>query len=65
MKIILSAEADSDLLHILRYLAARDRAAAVTSLFNSKFENLVRFPFIKRERSIFARGLGASWPKII
>jgi plasmid stabilization system protein ParE len=38
MEIILSAEADSNLQHILRYLAARDRAAAVAlaSLFNAK-----------------------------
>jgi toxin ParE1/3/4 len=59
MKIIVSAEADSDLLHILNYLAARDQAAAVAlaGLFNTKFENLVRFPFIGRERSILARGL--------
>jgi toxin ParE1/3/4 len=60
MKIIVSAEADSDLLHILNYLAARDQAAAVAlaGLFNTKFENFgFRFPFIGRERSILARGL--------
>ena len=47
MKIIVSAEADSDLLHILNYLAARDQAAAVAlaGLFNTKFKNLV-FAFL-------------------
>jgi toxin ParE1/3/4 len=59
MKIIFSEEADSDLLHIHTYLAARNRAAALTlvNLFNTKIENLAHFPFIGRERPIFARGL--------
>jgi toxin ParE1/3/4 len=59
MKIIFSEEADSDLLHIHTYLAARNRVAALAlaNLFNTKIENLAHFPFIGRERSIFARGL--------
>lgn len=58
MKIIFSEEADSDLLHIHTYLAVQNRAAALTlaNLFNSKIENLAHFPFIGRERPIFARG---------
>lgn len=59
MRIIFSEEADSDLLQIHTYLAARNRAAAVAlaSLFNSKIESLAQFPFIGRDRSIFSREL--------
>ena len=59
MKIVFSDEADADLLSILVYITERNRTAAATlaSLFNTRFENLVRFPFIGRDRSIFAPGL--------
>ena len=59
MKIVFSKEADSDLLHILTYLAERNRAAAIAlaNLFNSKVENLRHFPFIGRNRSVFGHGL--------
>jgi toxin ParE1/3/4 len=59
MKIVFSEEADSDLLHILTYLAERNRAAAVAlaSHFNARVESLVHFPFIGRDRSVLARGL--------
>ncbi|MEI9804798.1 MAG: type II toxin-antitoxin system RelE/ParE family toxin [Pseudolabrys sp.] len=56
MKIIFSEEADLDLLHIHTYLAARNREAAISlaNAFAIKFENLARFPFIVRNRSVFA-----------
>ena len=59
MKIIFSEEADLDLLQIHTYLGAQNRTAAVSlaNTFNKKFESLARFPFIGRERSVFARGL--------
>jgi len=59
MKIAFSEEADSDLLHILTYLASRNRTAALAlaDLFNIKIESLAHFPFIGRDRSIFAPGL--------
>ena len=59
MKVVFSEEADSDLLQILTYIAARNRVAAVAlaNLFNTKIESLAHFPFIGRERSHFARGL--------
>jgi toxin ParE1/3/4 len=59
MKIVFTEQADSDLLHIHTYLAGRNRPAAIAlaKVFNTKLENLARFPFIGRERSIFARGL--------
>lgn len=59
MKIIFSEQADSDLLQIHTYLAARNKVAAgaLANLFNSKIGSLAHFPFIGRERSIFARGL--------
>jgi toxin ParE1/3/4 len=59
MKIVFSAQADSDLLHILSYLAERNRSAAIAlaNLFNSKLESLAHFPFIGRDRSIFSPGL--------
>lgn len=59
MKIVFSDKADADLLSILVYLAERNRAAAaaLAGLFNARIENLARFPFIGRDRSIFAPGL--------
>ena len=59
MRVVFSALADADLLHILSYLAERNRAAAVAlaNLFNTKIENLTHCPFIGRDRSIFAQGL--------
>jgi toxin ParE1/3/4 len=59
MKIIFSEEADSDLLQIHSYLAARNRAAAVSlaKIFKAKFENLAHFPFIGRDRSSLSHGV--------
>jgi len=59
MRIEFSAHADVDLLHILTYLAERNRTAAVAlaGRFNANLENLAHFPFIGRDRSIFAQGL--------
>ncbi len=56
MKIVFSDEADSDLLHILTYLAERNlsSAASLAELFNSKIESLAHFPFIGRDRSVLA-----------
>ena len=59
MKVVFSEEADSDLLQIHAYLAARNRSAAISlaNLFNIKLEALGRFPFIGRARPIFAAEL--------
>jgi toxin ParE1/3/4 len=59
MKIVFSDEADADLLHILTYLAERNRLAALAlaKVFNARIENLVRFPFIGRDRSAFSQDL--------
>lgn len=59
MKIVFSEAADSDLLHIHTFLAARNRdaALALAKTFKTKIENLAHFPFIGRERGSLARGL--------
>ncbi len=59
MRIVFSDEADADLLHILTYLADKNRAAAtaLANLFNTRIENLARFPFMGRDRSVFAQDL--------
>lgn len=59
MKIVFSEEADSDLLHIVAYLAVRNRTAAL-NLANSidlKIGNLAHFPFMGRERDALSPGL--------
>ena len=59
MKLVVSLQADDDLLKIYNYLnplnqkAARDQLAGI----NDKFKQLARFPFIGRERSNLRRGL--------
>lgn len=59
MKLFVSDQADDDLFEIYNYLnplnpkAARDQIAGI----NEKFRQLVRFPFIGRERSNLIRGL--------
>jgi toxin ParE1/3/4 len=59
MKIFVSDRADSDLLHIVSYLADRSPSAAQSAAreIDRKFENLSHFPFIGRERSSLAPGL--------
>ena len=61
MKIVFSEDADKDLLNILDYLSDRNRSAAfaLAELFNTKIENLAHFPFIGRDRSIFAARMGS------
>lgn len=69
MKLVVSDLADDDLHEIYSYLyplnpqAAQDQIADI----NEKFRQLVRFPFIGRERSTFAPGLRSvvSGPKVI
>ena len=69
MKLVVTDRADDDLHEIYRYLhplnpqAAQDQIADI----HKKFQQLVRFPFIGRERSTFAPGLRSvvSGPKVI
>lgn len=59
MEVFLSDKAKSDLFHIHRYIEERNPKAADAFIrrINSNFENLLRFPFIGRERSSLAPGL--------
>lgn len=59
MKILLSAEAETDLVSVHRYLVARNPAAAVAlaKTFRAKLKNLAHFPYIGRDRSKLGRGL--------
>ncbi|MGI8527118.1 MAG: type II toxin-antitoxin system RelE/ParE family toxin [Pseudolabrys sp.] len=52
-EVLISEQADLDLLQIHTYVVERNRAAAfaLAKEFNNKFENLGRFPFIGRDRS--------------
>ena len=69
MKVFVSDRADADLLHIYRYLAGRNPAAAESIIGNIDriFANLSRFPFIGRERGSLVPGLRsiAAWPYVI
>ena len=59
MKILLSAEAETDPVSVRRYLVARNPAAAVAlaKTFRAKLKNLAHFPYIGRDRSKLGRGL--------
>ncbi|MEJ2378168.1 MAG: type II toxin-antitoxin system RelE/ParE family toxin [Pseudolabrys sp.] len=59
MRVILSEDADADLLNIHAYIAQRNPAAAVSLAreFEQKFSSLSRFPFIGRERSHVSKGV--------
>jgi toxin ParE1/3/4 len=59
MRIVVSDTARSDLLRIFRYLEdlSPNAADAFIDRIDSSFGNLVRFPFIGRERSRLAPGL--------
>ena len=59
MGIVLSDKARADLLQIFRYIDERCPNAAIAFIrrIDTNFENLVRFPFIGRERSYLAPGL--------
>jgi toxin ParE1/3/4 len=59
MIVLLSDKAKLDLLRIYRYIEERSPNAANAFLqrVDTNFENLVRFPFIGRERSSLAPGL--------
>jgi len=59
MGIVLSDKARADLLRIFRYIDERSPNAAIDFVrrIDANFENLVRFPFIGRERSNLAPGL--------
>jgi toxin ParE1/3/4 len=59
MRIVVSDRARSDLLRIFRYLddLSQNSANAFMDRINSSFDNLVRFPFIGRERSRLAPGI--------
>jgi toxin ParE1/3/4 len=59
MKIVVSEQADADLLQIFQYLVERNpnAADAIARDIDRKFKNLCEFPFIGRERSSLASGL--------
>jgi toxin ParE1/3/4 len=59
MRLTISDKARADLLRIYRYLDERSPNAANTFIrrINTNFDNLIRFPFIGRERSRLAPGL--------
>jgi toxin ParE1/3/4 len=59
MGIVLSDKARADLLRIFRYIDERSPNAAIDFIrrIDTNFQNLVRFPFIGRERSNLAPGL--------
>ncbi len=59
MRLVVSDKARSDLLRIYHYLEERSPNAAVAFArrINTNFDNLVRFPFVGRERSWLAQGI--------
>jgi toxin ParE1/3/4 len=59
MRIFLSEDADADLLHIHRYIAQRNPAAAVSLAreLAQKFLNISQFPSMGRERPSIALGV--------
>lgn len=59
MELLISDRAKSDLLRIYHYLAERspNAADAFGRRVDASFANLVRFPFIGRERSWLAPGI--------
>ena len=59
MKILVSEQADADLLEFFTYLAERNSSAAeaVATELDNKFQQLLRFPFAGRERPMLAPGL--------
>lgn len=59
MKVVVSQKADDDLLRSFSYLAERNPAAAddFIAAIDRKFGQLVRFPFIGRERTTLRPGL--------
>jgi toxin ParE1/3/4 len=59
VKVIVSEQADADLLQIYRHLSSQSPAgaASIAREIARKFQNLSDFPFIGRERSSLAQGL--------
>ena len=59
MIVFIAAEARADLLQIDSYIAERNPATAdsLAEAINKKFENLLHFPFIGRDRSDLGPGL--------
>jgi toxin ParE1/3/4 len=59
MNVFISEQAETDLLQIYRYLAARNPAAAESMVqqIDRRFVNLSQFPFIGRDRSSLAQGM--------
>jgi addiction module RelE/StbE family toxin len=59
MRVLLTEDADADLLQIHAYIAERNPAVAVSlaNEFRQKFVSLSRFPFIGRERSSLSKGI--------
>jgi toxin ParE1/3/4 len=59
MRLVVSRDADDDLLQIVRYVSERNPVAArsLVDEINRKFLNLIHFPFIGRDRSNLRRGI--------
>ena len=59
MQLVVSRDADDDLLAIARYLNERNPVAALPLMedINRKFINLLHFPFIGRDRSHLRPGI--------
>ena len=59
MRVVISDKAKSDLIRIYHYLEERSphAATAFAQRIDSNFANLVRFPFIGRDRSWLAPGI--------
>jgi toxin ParE1/3/4 len=59
MRVVISDKAKSDLIRIYLYLEERslNAATAFAQRIDSNFANLVRFPFIGRERAWLGRGI--------
>jgi toxin ParE1/3/4 len=59
MRVLLTEDADADLLQIHTYIAERNPAAALSLAheFEQKFVSLSRFPFIGRERPSLSKNI--------
>ncbi len=59
MRLVVSRDADDDLLQIALYLVERNPDAAISAIsdINRKFVNLTSFPFIGRDRSALRPGI--------
>ena len=59
MNLVVSKHADADLLQIFSYLSSHHPKLAeeISTAIHLRFESLLRFPYLGRERTKFAPGL--------